>query len=154
MKDNFTAIVHFPRGAYAVISQTLAAFEHHQTVKVTGTKGALWASWSGAMDRTLHPTFPSRAFDGEQVQQIQIDKITGEVFELEDQMAMLVRAIRRGGELSCSAADGRWSVAMCLAAQQSVEIGPARCDRRVSSVCILQYFIQFRRDNVERHAQC
>ena len=65
LKDNFSAIVHFPRGAYAVISQTLAAFEHHQTVKVTGTKGALWASWSGAMDRTLHPTFSLRAFDGE-----------------------------------------------------------------------------------------
>jgi myo-inositol 2-dehydrogenase/D-chiro-inositol 1-dehydrogenase len=123
LKDNFTAIVHFPRGAYAVISQTLAAFEHHQTVKVTGTKGALWASWSGAMDRTLHPTFSLRAFDGENVQQIPIVKITGEVFELEDQMAMLVRAIREGGNLSCSADDGRWSVAMCLAAQQSVETG-------------------------------
>jgi myo-inositol 2-dehydrogenase/D-chiro-inositol 1-dehydrogenase len=123
LKDNFTAIVHFPRGAYAVVSQTLAAFEHHQTVKVTGTKGALWASWSGAMDRTLHPAFSLRAFDGEQVQQIQIDKVTGEVFELEDQMAMLVRAVRQGGELSCSASDGRWSVAMCLAAQESVESG-------------------------------
>jgi myo-inositol 2-dehydrogenase / D-chiro-inositol 1-dehydrogenase len=123
LKDNFTAIVHFPRGAYAVISQTLAAFEHHQTVKVTGTKGALWASWSGALDRTLHPTFSLRAFDGEQVRQIPIDKITGEVFELEDEMAMLVRAIQAGGQLSCSAEDGRWSVAMCLAAQESVESG-------------------------------
>jgi myo-inositol 2-dehydrogenase/D-chiro-inositol 1-dehydrogenase len=75
------------------------------------------------MDRTLHPTFSLRAFDGEQIQQIQIDKITGEVFELEDQMAMLVRAIREGGGLSCSAVDGRWSVAMCLAAQESVESG-------------------------------
>jgi myo-inositol 2-dehydrogenase/D-chiro-inositol 1-dehydrogenase len=123
LKDNFTAIVHFPRGAYAVVSQTLAAFEHHQTVKVTGTKGALWASWNGAMDRTLHPTFSLRAFDGEQVQQIPIDKITGEVFELEDQIAMLVGAIRQGGGLSCTAVDGRWSVAMCLAAQQSVKSG-------------------------------
>ncbi len=123
LKDNFTAIVHFPRGAYAVISQTLAAFEHHQTVKVTGTKGSLWASWSGAMDRTLHPKYSLRAFDGEQVQEIPIDKVTGEVFELEDQMAMLVRAVREGGKLMCSAADGRWSVAMCLAAQQSVETG-------------------------------
>jgi myo-inositol 2-dehydrogenase/D-chiro-inositol 1-dehydrogenase len=123
LKDNFTAIVHFPRGPYAVISQTLAAFEHHQTVKVTGTKGALWASWSGAMDRTRHPRFSIRAFDAENVQEIRIDKITGEVFELEDQMAMLVRAIQMGGELSCKADDGRWSVAMCLAAQRSVDSG-------------------------------
>jgi myo-inositol 2-dehydrogenase/D-chiro-inositol 1-dehydrogenase len=123
LKDNFSAIMHFPNGGYAVVSQTLAAFEHHQTVKVTGTKGAIWASWSGAMDRTLHPTFSLRAFDGETVQEIKINKVTGEVFELEDQMAMLVRAIRHGGELSCSAVDGRWSVAMCLAAQESVESG-------------------------------
>jgi myo-inositol 2-dehydrogenase/D-chiro-inositol 1-dehydrogenase len=123
LKDNFSAIVHFQRGSYAVVSQTLAAFEHHQTVKVTGTKGALWASWSGAMDRTLHPTFSLRVFDGEQVRDIKIDKITGAVFELEDEMAMLVRSIREGGDLSCSGEDGRWSVAMCLAAQQSVESG-------------------------------
>ena len=34
---------------------------------VTGTRGALWASWSGAMDRTRHPTFFLRTFDGEKV---------------------------------------------------------------------------------------
>jgi myo-inositol 2-dehydrogenase/D-chiro-inositol 1-dehydrogenase len=121
LHDNFSAIVHFPRGAYAVISQTLSAFEHHQTVKLTGTKGALWASWSGAMDRTAHPTFSLRAFDGERVEQIPIDKITGEIFELEDQMAMLVAAIQNGSPLTCTAEDGRWSVAMCLAADRSVK---------------------------------
>jgi myo-inositol 2-dehydrogenase/D-chiro-inositol 1-dehydrogenase len=123
LQDNFSAIVHFPRGAYAVIAQTLSAFEHHQTVKLTGTKGALWASWSGAMDRTAHPTFSLRAFDGEKVEQIPIEKITGEVFELEDQMAMLVDAIQNGSPLSCTAEDGRWSVAMCLAADRSVKSG-------------------------------
>jgi len=123
LKDNFSAIVSFSGGAYAVISQTLAAFEHHQTVKVTGTKGALWASWSGTMDRTLHPSFSLRTFDGENVSDVKIDKVTGEVFELEDQMAMLVRAVRGDGPLSCGAEDGRWSVAMCLAAQESVDRG-------------------------------
>ncbi|MEX2306700.1 MAG: Gfo/Idh/MocA family oxidoreductase [Pirellulales bacterium] len=123
LQDNFSAIVHFPRGAYAVVSQTLSAFDHHQTVKLTGTKGALWASWSGAMDRTLHPTFSLRAFAGEQVVNVPIEKVTGEVFELEDQMAMLVDAIRNGRPLACTAEDGRSAVAMCLAAQQSVEAG-------------------------------
>jgi myo-inositol 2-dehydrogenase/D-chiro-inositol 1-dehydrogenase len=123
LQDNFSALLHFPRGAYAVISQTLSAFEHHQTVKLTGTKGALWASWSGAMDRSLHPTFSLRAFDGQRVEQVPIDRITGEVFELEDQMAMLVEAIRNGRPPACTAEDGRWSVAMCLAAQRSVETG-------------------------------
>lgn len=123
LQDNFSAIVKFTGGGFAVISQTLSAFEHHQTVKVTGTKGALWASWSGAMDRTRHPTFSLRAFNGGQVQTIPIEKPTGELFELEDEMAMMVAAIRNGQPLSCTADDGRWSVAMCLAAQKSVESG-------------------------------
>ena len=123
LHDNFSAIMHFSGGAYAVVSQTLAAFEHHQTVKVTGTKGALWASWSGAMDRTRHPTFSLRAFDGNEVTEVQIDKPTGELFELEDQIARLVDAHRNGVPLHCTAEDGRWSVAMCLAAEASVRSG-------------------------------
>ena len=121
LQDNFSAIVNFPGGRYAVVTQTLSAFEHHLTVKVTGTKGALWATWSGAKDRTRHPTFSLKAFDGEEVKTIPIEKITGELFELEDQIEMLVHAIRDDQSLACTAEDGRWSVAMCLAAQASVD---------------------------------
>lgn len=123
LHDNFSAVMHFTGGAYAVISQTLAAFEHHQTIKVTGTEGALWASWSGAMDRTRHPTFSLRAFNGGEVVNVPIEKPTGELFELEDQIARMVDAIRHNVPLHCSAEDGRWSVAMCLAAEASVVVG-------------------------------
>jgi len=123
LQDNFSAIVHFPGGAYAVVSQTLAAFEHHQTVKLTGTKGAIWASWSGAMDRTAHPTFWMKHFDGETVREVPISKITGEIFELEDQVALVVAAIRDGAPLCATGEDGRWSVAMCLKAAESVKTG-------------------------------
>ena len=115
--------MHFTGGAYAVVSQTLAAFEHHQTIKITGTEGALWASWSGAMDRTRHPTFSLRAFNGGEVIDVSIEKPTGELFELEDQIARMVDAIRDNVPLHCSAEDGRWSVAMCLAAEASVKAG-------------------------------
>jgi len=123
LHDNFSAVMHFTGGAYAVVSQTLAAFEHHQTIKVTGTEGALWASWSGAMDRTRHPTFSLRAFNGGEVVNVPIDKPTGELFELEDQIARMVDAIRNDVPLHCSGEDGRWSVAMCLAAEASVKAG-------------------------------
>ena len=115
--------MHFERGAYAVVSQTLSAFEHHQTAKVTGTKGALWASWSGAMDRTRHPTWKLRAFDGNEVMTVPIDKPTGELFELEDQIDRCVDAIRQEAPLHCTGDDGRWSVAMCLAAERAVKSG-------------------------------
>lgn len=123
LQDNFSAIMHLSGGAYAVVTQTLSAFEHHQTAKITGTKGALWASWSGAMDRTRHPTFSLRAFDGETVTTIPIDKPTGELFELEDQIVRVADAIQNGTELHCTARDGRWSVAMCLAATESIKTG-------------------------------
>lgn len=123
LQDNFSALVNFNGGAYAVVSQTLSAFEHHVTVKVTGTKGALWASWSGALDRTRHPTFSLRGFDGENVEDISIEKITGELFELEDQIEMLVNTLKNDQPLACNAEDGRWSVLMCLAAQESVDTG-------------------------------
>jgi myo-inositol 2-dehydrogenase / D-chiro-inositol 1-dehydrogenase len=123
LQDNFSAILHFPNGGYAVISQTLAAYEHHQVVKVTGTRGALWASWSGALDRTFHPTFSLKYFDGEKTETIPIEKITGEVFELEDEIADMTAAVR-GAPLHCATPeDGQWSVAMCLKAQESVATG-------------------------------
>src|ERR1035437_7905462 len=123
LQDNFSAIIHFPNGGYAVITQTLAGYEHHQVVKLTGTKGALWASWSGAMDRTFHPTFSLNHFDGDKVHEIPITKITGEVYELEDELANLTAAAR-GAALRCATGtDGRWSVAMCLKAQESVDKG-------------------------------
>jgi myo-inositol 2-dehydrogenase/D-chiro-inositol 1-dehydrogenase len=123
LQDNFSAILNFQGGEYAVISQTLASFEHHQVVKLTGTKGSLWASWGGEMDRTFHPVFSLQYHDGEKKSNIPITKITGEVYELEDQMAMMVEAIRDGKPVAATGQDGKWSVALCLAAQRSVDTG-------------------------------
>ncbi len=123
LQDNCSAIMKFTGGAYAVVSQTLAAFEHHQTVKLIGTKGAIWASWSGAMDRTEHPTFFLKAFDGEKLEELPITRTAGELFEMEDLIAAMVGSIRHGKPIPCTGEDGRWSVAMCLATQRSVETG-------------------------------
>jgi myo-inositol 2-dehydrogenase / D-chiro-inositol 1-dehydrogenase len=123
LTDNFAATVKFAGGAIAVIAQTLSAFEHHQTVKVSGTKGALWASWSGAMDRTLQPTFSLRAFDGVEVVDVPIASHSGEVFELREQIGRFVRTVRDGAPPTASGEDGLWAVAMCQAARRSVESG-------------------------------
>lgn len=123
LQDNFSAMVNFPGGRYAVISQTLSAFEHHQVAKLTGTNGALWASWSGAMDRTFHPTFFLKHFDGEKVVDVEIPKATGEVYELADEIAGMAKAVRTGHSPRVTGEDGQWSVAMCLKAQESVDTG-------------------------------
>ncbi|NLS90834.1 MAG: Gfo/Idh/MocA family oxidoreductase [Planctomycetaceae bacterium] len=123
LQDNCSAIMHFTGGAYAVVSQTLAAFEHHQTVKLTGTKGAIWASWSGAMDRVRKASFFLKAFDGEKLEEIPVTRGAGELYELEEQIAAMVSAVRDGTPSPCTGEDGKWSVAMCLATQMSVKTG-------------------------------
>ncbi len=123
MHDNFSATLSFKGGSYAVVSQSLAGWEHHQSVKLTGNGGALWARWSGAMDRTFEPTFNLQLRRDEQLEDVPIAKPSGEVYELVDQLAMFVRAIRDGGPLACSGQDGRRSVAMCLAAAESLRLG-------------------------------
>jgi myo-inositol 2-dehydrogenase/D-chiro-inositol 1-dehydrogenase len=124
LHDNFSAILHFPRGRYAVISQTLAAWEHHQTAKLTGTTGAIWASWSGAMDRTFEPTFWLKLQRGDNaVEDIPIAKPSGEVYELVDEIAAFIRAVRESTPVSCSGEDGWWSAAMCLKAAESLQSG-------------------------------
>lgn len=75
------------------------------------------------MDRTLHPTFSLKFFNGEQVTDITPTQITGEVYELEEELANIAAAAR-GAPLKCATGeDGRWSVAMCLKAQESVDTG-------------------------------
>jgi myo-inositol 2-dehydrogenase/D-chiro-inositol 1-dehydrogenase len=123
LQDNFSATLHFQNGGYAVISQTLAGYEHHQTAKLTGTRGALWANWSGAMDRTFHPTFSLKYFNSEKIEDMPVTKIPGEVYELEDLLANMTLAVRGAPWRGASGKDGRWSVAMCLKAQESIKTG-------------------------------
>ena len=123
LHDNFSAIVTFPHGRHAAISQTLAGWEHHQTAKITGASGALWASWSGATDRTLEPTFWLKLRRGEAFEEVAIPKSSGEVYELVDQVAAVVRAVRDGTPVPCTGEDGWWSTAMCLKAAESISTG-------------------------------
>ena len=75
------------------------------------------------MDRTRSATFFLKACDGDSVRDIPIAKAAGELFELEDQIAMMVRAVRDGEPLRTTGDDGKWAVGMCLAAEQSVKFG-------------------------------
>jgi myo-inositol 2-dehydrogenase / D-chiro-inositol 1-dehydrogenase len=123
LHDNFSAILTFANGRYAVITQTLAGWEHHQTAKITGASGALWARWSGAMDRTFEPTFSLQLLEGDRLSEIPIEKKSGEVYELVDEIEAFTRAVREGMPPACAGEDGRWSVAMCLQAEQSLAEG-------------------------------
>jgi len=130
--DNFSAIVNFG-GAYAVVSQTLAAFGHHQTAKITGTKGTIWAWWSAADARSDKPTFGLRYGLGDEVTEMAFDKPTGELLELADEVAAMAKSVREGTAPPCTGADGRWSTLLCLAAERAVDSdSPISIDEFVS----------------------
>jgi len=118
--DNFSAMFKYPNGSYAVVSQTLAAFEHHQTVKVSGTKGALWAGWRGALDRTFEPAFFLRVFEGDNLEEVKLEKQSGEVFELREEIAECVCMARGEATRIATGIDGLWSAGLCLVAEESI----------------------------------
>jgi myo-inositol 2-dehydrogenase/D-chiro-inositol 1-dehydrogenase len=123
LHDNFSAIVNFPGGRYAVITQTLTGWEHHQTVRLTGTRGAMWASWSGVTDRTREPAFTLKLQTGGVMSDVAIEKPSGEVYELVEEIAAVVSAVRDGTPVPCSGDDGLQAVAMCLKAAEALESG-------------------------------
>jgi myo-inositol 2-dehydrogenase/D-chiro-inositol 1-dehydrogenase len=123
LHDNFTAIVNFPDRRYAVISQTLTGWEHHQTAKLTGSAGAVWASWSGVTDRTSEPTYNLKLQTAGVIADVPIERPSGEVYELVDEVAAVVAAVRDGTAVPCTGEDGLRAVAMCLKAGASLESG-------------------------------
>ncbi len=120
LRDNFSALVDFPGGAYAVISQTLSAYGHHLCGKVVGTDGMIWARWGAADARSQAPTFELGYGLGDDVTEVSFEQSTGELLELADEIAAMVRCVRDGAAPPCTAVDGRWSTILCLAAEESV----------------------------------
>jgi myo-inositol 2-dehydrogenase / D-chiro-inositol 1-dehydrogenase len=123
MYDNFSAVMRWRSGAYALVTQTLAGFEHHHVVEVVGREGSVRTWWSGTMDRTLTPTHELKVQKkGQEACDIVDVGSSGEVFELEEQLVETVTAFERGTPL-VSAEEARKRIVVCLEAERSVAQG-------------------------------
>ena len=127
MPDNFSCLVDFAAGAYAVVSQTLSAFGHHQTAKVTGSEGTIWAHWSAADARSEKSSFALRYGLGENVTHVDLETPAGELLELAEQIRAVVQCVQTNSQPPCTGNDGRWSAALCLAAAESIQQRRAVC---------------------------
>jgi myo-inositol 2-dehydrogenase/D-chiro-inositol 1-dehydrogenase len=121
--DNFTAVIDFADKSYAVVSQTLAAFGHHQTAKIVGTEGTIWAHWSAADARSEQASYGLVYGLGDDVTEETLAKPAGELLELADEVVAVANAVRYSTPPPCTGLDGRWSTALCLAAEQSIRTG-------------------------------
>jgi len=123
LADNFSAIVNYPDHAYALVSQSLAAFGHYQTAKVVGTGGAIWAEWGAADARSDDSHFALRYGLGDDVTEVELAEDAGELVELAREIDAMAESVRSGKPPPCTGVDGRWSTLLCLAAEKSVRTG-------------------------------
>ena len=121
LQHNFTAVLRFHGGLHAVITETLAGFEYHQTMEITGTEGAIRTWWSGDMDRTHAPRFDLRVQRRGRTQSETIER-SGEVVELGEQIAATVVAFHERRAL-VTGEEARKRVIVCAAAERSIREG-------------------------------
>jgi myo-inositol 2-dehydrogenase / D-chiro-inositol 1-dehydrogenase len=121
MYDNFSTILRWPGDLYAMVTQTLSGFEHHHVMEITGTEGAIRTWWSGAMDRTCDPKFELKVQRRGEKQCKIIGDLgsSGEVFELQEELRLVVAAFRARRPL-VSPEEARKRIVVCLEAERSV----------------------------------
>jgi len=126
MYDNMSIMLRYANGAYVTVNQSVAGFEHHLVLEITGADGAVRTNWSGTMDRDHSAEYDlrvqSRGFPFErgvrECERLPIAK-SGEVYELTEQIRLTAVAFAARRTL-VSAAEARKRVLICLAAERSL----------------------------------
>ena len=123
MSDNFTSILRWPGSLYAVVTQTLAGFEHHHIMEITGSRGSIRTWWSGTMDRTWEPTFEIKVQrKGQDACETLSVPPSGELYELEEELRRAVDAFRERKPI-VSGEEARKRIIVCLEAERSLTEG-------------------------------
>ena len=123
MADHFSAIVTFADGSYAVVSQTLSSFRHHQSARISGSQGTIQAPWGAADARSDECVYDLKYGMGDRICEVPLAGRPGELRELADEIESVEHAIRNQIPAFCSGADRRWPVRLCLAARASIASG-------------------------------
>ncbi|HVL58015.1 MAG TPA: hypothetical protein VM491_16080, partial [Burkholderiaceae bacterium] len=118
LSDYFTVVLEWGDGARAVLHQCLGGFEHHTVLEIAGSGGAIRTWWSGTMDRTLTPSFEMKRRIGEGPVEIVDVPLSGEVFELEENLRQAYAGFAAGRSVM-PPETARASVAVALAAERS-----------------------------------
>ncbi len=126
MYDNVSVLLRWPNGAYLTLNHSVAGFEHHLVLEITGTDGAIRTHWSGTFDRDHSAAYDlrvqPRGFPFErgvrESEHLSIAR-SGEVYELTEQIRLTAEAFAARRAL-VTAAEARKRVLICLAAERSL----------------------------------
>lgn len=123
MAHNFSSVIRWPGGAYAVITQSLAGFEHHHIMELVGTDGSIRTWWSGAEDRTREPTFEIKVQSTGETRPVKLEaEPSGELFELDMELRLAIDAFIAGKPI-VSGEEARKRILICLAAERALAEG-------------------------------
>jgi myo-inositol 2-dehydrogenase/D-chiro-inositol 1-dehydrogenase len=123
MADSFASVLRFPGDRHAVVTKTVAGFEYHLNVAITGTDGAIRSWWSGSLDRTRQAAYELRVLRrGAAAPETIPIEASGELFELEEELGRIVGAFRARRPL-VSGEDARKRTIVCLAAERAAREG-------------------------------
>jgi len=123
--DNFTALVRYANGSYAALSQSLAAVEHHLSIRIFGSRACLRAEWHAEIDRSERPAHSLEVSENGSMRPVPVHSTPGELFELQQEIAAMVGAVRNDAPLPMQPEDGRRAVRLCLEARRSLETAQA-----------------------------
>ena len=123
LNETLTAIVGFPDGGFASVSQMTAGAEHHARCEVIGRTAALRVIWDGASDRSEQPTYRLELAENDAAHELALGGTPTEPGSLRDLLAQFMRCVTDGEAPVTTAEDGRWAVRLCLAAEESARLG-------------------------------
>ncbi|MGH9660332.1 MAG: Gfo/Idh/MocA family protein, partial [Bryobacteraceae bacterium] len=120
--DNVAAVLRFPGGAHATVTQTLAAAEHHLAANVAGERGTLVAQWDAEMDRSERPVCSLKMARDGAVRELPVEP-SGELHELRAQIAHFAAVCRGEAAPLITPEEAMLAVAVCEAAERSIRSG-------------------------------
>jgi myo-inositol 2-dehydrogenase/D-chiro-inositol 1-dehydrogenase len=123
LADTVSVLITWADGSTALVTQCLAGFQHHTLLEIAGDAGAIRTWWTGAFDRTARPDFALhvRRRGATDVEAVKVPR-SGEIFELEENLARALAGFRTG-DLVMQPAEARTTVALCLAVEHSIAQG-------------------------------
>ncbi len=124
LADNITVTVGFADSAAFTVTQMLGGFGHHCSLALSGTDGAVRAWWSADTARSAAPSFALEIRRGRSEPEAVAIAASGEVIELEAQLAAAVVGLREGRSV-LPPEEAMKSVRLCLAAEAACGSGQA-----------------------------
>ena len=124
LNENMSLMIGFEDDAYAVVNQTIAAYGHHVNVKIVGNKGSLAAKWDGELDESMNPSFSLVHHSGSTIQEIPIEGMAGEYYEIDLEIKDMVNAVITGkAEYLATPQEGKRAVDLCCLGEESARQG-------------------------------